>query len=387
MSHIVECLSPWHGRLAHVCLSDAQRPQQSQGSQRPLRARSGNLIACLCALCGLCGLCARAGADEKPATTAPASIVVAGDGTGDYRGIQEAVNAVPAGNAQRIVIHIRPGMYRGQVVVPREKRFVSFLGEAADKTLITESWNLRTIGKNGQAIGVFGAATVIVLADDFEAENITFENGAGNRGQAPALSVSGDRAVFRRCNFMSWQDTLLLNQGRHYLDSCYICGSVDFIAGGATAFFEKCRMHCMTGGYITAASTPQDQAYGFVFSGCRITAEADRRNVYLGRPWRSFASVTFLRTDMPGSVDDAGWDNWRVPDREKTTRFAEYRSEGLGAHPSARVAWSKQLTDEQAKAITRESVLGGKDGWDPKPAGAATQPAAAANPGAGAANK
>ncbi|MDB5304284.1 MAG: hypothetical protein JWM97_1833 [Phycisphaerales bacterium] len=316
-------------------------------------------------------------ADEKPAATAPASLVVAADGTGDFRGIQEAVNAVPAGNAQRVVIHIRPGLYRGQVVVPREKRFISLVGEAPDKTLITESWNLRTIGKNGQPLGVFGAATVIVLGDDFEAENITFENAAGNHGQAPAVNVNGDRAAFRRCNFLSWQDTLLLNQGRHYLDSCYVCGSVDFISGGATAFLENCRLHCLTGGSITAASTPQDQPYGFVFSRCKITAEADRYNVFLGRPWRSSASVTFLRTEMPVSVDEVGWDNWRAPEREKTVRFAEYRSTGLGAHPSARVAWSKQLTDEQAKEITRQSVLRGKDGWDPKPAGAATQPAAA----------
>ncbi|MDB5355446.1 MAG: pectin esterase [Phycisphaerales bacterium] len=314
-------------------------------------------------------------ADEKPAA-GPVSFVVAADGSGDFRGVQEAINAVPAGNAQRVVIHIRPGLYRGQVVVPRDKRLISIVGEAPDKTLITETWNLRTIGKNGLPLGVFGAATFIVLADDFEAENITFENASGNHGQAPAVSVSGDRAAFHRCNFMSWQDTLLLNQGRQFFDSCYVCGSVDFIAGGATAFFESCRLHCLTGGYITAACTPQEQAYGFVFSKCQITAGPDRYNIFLGRPWRSFANVTFLRTEMPVSVDEAGWDNWRVPEREKTARFAEYHSTGLGAHASSRAAWSKQLTDEQAKEITKESVLRGKDGWDPKAVGEAAEPVA-----------
>jgi pectinesterase len=170
--------------------------------------------------------------------------------------------------------------------------------------------------------------------------------------------------VFRNCRFLGWQDTVFINRGRQYFEGCYICGHVDFIFGGATAYFEKCHIHCLGNGYITAASTPDNQQFGFVFSNCRITA-APSIKTYLGRPWRDFSCVTFLNTEMPDAVSPEGWQNWNLPAREKTSRYSEFGSSGAGGSIQGRVKWSRQLTREQAAQLSAPRVLGGTDGWNP----------------------
>ena len=140
---------------------------------------------------------------------------------------------------------------------------------------------------------------------------------------------------------------------------------MDFIFGAATVFFEKCHIHCLRNGYITAASTPYDQPFGFVFSDCRITGQTPEVRTYLGRPWRLYASTIFLNTEMSKVVRPEGWNNWKKPEAEKTARYAEFNSRGPGTDPQARVSWARQLTPAEAAAITRQKVLAGSDGWDP----------------------
>src|SRR5262249_38746464 len=159
--------------------------------------------------------------------------------------------------------------------------------------------------------------------------------------------------------------TIFANRGRHYFEDCYITGHVDFIFGGATIFFEKCHIHCRGNGYVTAASTPDNQPFGFVFSHCRITGETPDVKTYLGRPWRDFSSVTFLNTEMSEVVRAAGWHNWDKPEREKTSRYSEFNSTGAGAGSPARVVWTRRLTRAQADRITARRVLAGYDGWNP----------------------
>jgi pectinesterase len=219
--------------------------------------------------------------------------------------------------------------------------------------------------EQGKELGTFRTPTVKIEADDFSAENITFENSAGDVGQALAVAVLSDRVVFRNCRFLGWQDTIWDHKGRHYYENCYITGHCDFIFGGGIAFFEKCHIHCLNGSYITAASTPEQESFGYVFSNCQITGEPEKSRTYLGRPWRDYASVIFLNTEMSKIVRPEGWHNWKKPHREKTSRYAEYNSTGDGADPSARVKWSRQLTCEEARAITISTVLSGADGWDP----------------------
>jgi pectinesterase len=298
---------------------------------------------------------------------AQTKLVVAADGSGHFRTVQEAINAVPQTTCpdNPAIILVKPGVYKELIYVQREKRFVHLIGENTEKTVLTFDLHANVIGKDGKPIATFRTPSTIIDADDFTAENVTFENSAGPVGQALAIRVDGDRTVFRNCHFLGWQDTILLNRGRQYFEGCYITGHVDFIFGGATAFFERCHIHCLKDGYITAASTPFEQPFGFVFSNCKITGEPAVKT-YLGRPWRPYAGVIFLNTSMSEVVRPAGWHNWNFPEREKTVRYAESNSTGAGANSGARVAWGKQLTKTNAGRITLEKVLGGFDRWDPK---------------------
>jgi pectinesterase len=294
-------------------------------------------------------------------------ITVALDGTGQFKSVQDAIMSVPSGSPNKpIVIHIKPGVYKELIYVQHEKRFYRLVGEDAEKTILTFDLHANLVGPNGKPITTFRTPSTVIDADDVMAENLTFENTAGPVGQALAIRVDGDRVVFRRCRFLGWQDTVFLNRGRQYFEDCYIAGHVDFIFGAATAWFERCHIHCLRNGYISAASTYDNQPFGFVFSHCRITGESEVKT-YLGRPWRDFSNTMFLNTEMSAVVRPEGWQNWNLPEREKTARYSEFNSSGPGANPKARVPWSHQLANAQAKAITVQKVLGGADGWNPMP--------------------
>jgi pectinesterase len=292
--------------------------------------------------------------------------IVAADGSGQFKSVQEAINAAPQNTNQtnRWVILIKPGTYRELVYVQREKRFVKLLGENSTNTVITYDLHAMLPGPDGKPLGTFRTPTMCIDADDFAMENLTVENSAGPVGQALAIRVDGDRVAFRNCRFLGWQDTVLLNRGRQYFESCFIAGHVDFIFGGATAWFEKCHIYARGNGYITAPSTPKETTWGFVFHKCKITG-APNAMVYLGRPWRDHGSATFLECEMSEVVRPEGWHNWGRPERETSARFAEYRSTGPGASPNARVKWAKQLSDPEARQISIKRVLGSHDDWNP----------------------
>ncbi len=299
--------------------------------------------------------------------SAETNLYISADGSNQFATVQAAINATPQTtcSTNHCIIHIKPGIYKELIYVQREKHFVYLVGEDAGKTVVTYDLNARMPGADGKPMGTYRTPTAVIDADDFTVENVTFENSAGPVGQALALRVDGDRVAFRNCRFLGWQDTVFLDRGRQYFEGCYITGHVDFIFGGATVFFEKCHIHCLTNGYITAASTPEQEPFGYVFSNCKITGELPGARTYLGRPWRAFSSVTYLNTEMSEVVTNVGWNNWKDPAREKTVRYAEFNSTGPGANPQARVPWSRQLTTAEAKAITSQKVLGGLDGWNP----------------------
>jgi pectinesterase len=293
-----------------------------------------------------------------------ANAIVAADGGADYTTVQDAINAVPQNTRaeRRWVIFVRAGTYRELVYVQREKRFVTLVGEDPLRTTITYDLDATRIGLDGKPIGTFRTPTVVIDADDFAAENLTFENAAGPVGQALALRVDGDRVLFRNSRFLGWQDTIFLDRGRQYFEDSLIAGHVDFIFGGATAYFERSHVHCWGNGYITAASTPPERAHGFVFANGRITGQSPEVRTYLGRPWRDFAQVAFLNTEMSGVVRPEGWHNWDRPERESSARYAEFGSTGPGAQRDARVRWAKRLSESEASAMTVGAVL---DEWDP----------------------
>jgi len=316
----------------------------------------------------LLGLLISLGICISDARAVQADATVAPNGDGQFKSIQDAINAAPqtTSSTKRWTIRVKTGIYKENIYVQREKRFIRLVGEDAEKTILTYNLNANMLGQDGKPIGTFRTASTVIDADDFTAENLTFENSAGPVGQALAIRIDGDRAIFRKCRFLGWQDTILANRGRHYFEGCYIAGHVDFIFGGATVFFERCHIHCLRNGYITAASTPTEQPFGFVFSHCKITGETPEVKTYLGRPWRAFASVIFLNTEMSDVVRPVGWHNWDKPDREKTSRYAEFKSTGPGAEKEARALWSRQLSVSEATRVRVERVLGGVDRWNPK---------------------
>lgn len=292
----------------------------------------------------------------------PVRMVVAQDGSGDSKTVQWAIDhAPPAKPGQRIVIEIRPGIYRERVTVPQDRPLVTFLGSDAARTVITYDMSAKAAG------GTFFSATVNVQGAGFHAENITFENTFGVGSQAVALHIHSDRAVFRNCRFLGWQDTLYAAQGRQYYENCLIEGHVDFIFGNAAAVFEGCELKSRGAGYITAHSrlTP-DGPTGYVFLKCRLTGENTGAGVYLGRPWRPYARVVFWDCFLDGHIRPEGWENWRNPENEKTAWYAEFGSLGPGAKPEGRVAWAKPLAPKDTAQFRPEVFLRGADNWDPR---------------------
>lgn len=296
-------------------------------------------------------------ADSRPDATVSAT------GQADFKTVQEAVFKAPqtASADDPWVILVKPGTYEERVYIQQEKRHIRLVGEDAASTIINFGLFASMKGPDGLEIGTFRTPTVTIDADDFAVEKITFRNSAGPVGQALALRVDGDRVTFRDCRFTGYQDTILLNRGRQYFENCTITGDVDFIFGGATAWFEKCTVDCLRNGYVTAASTPQESRYGFVFSECVITTAPDIK-VYLGRPWRPFASTIFLRTEMGEGIRPEAWHNWGQPEREKSSRYAEFESSGPGARLDKRVSWATTLSKSDAAKITKAAVLGD---WTP----------------------
>jgi len=172
--------------------------------------------------------------------------------------------------------------------------------------------------------------------------------------------------VYKHCRFLGWQDTILINAGRHYFGDCYIAGHVDFIFGNAAAVFDRCEIHSRGAGYIAAVSRTMPQGpEGFVFDHCRLTADAGVHDVFLGRPWRNYARVVYLDCWMGDHIRPEGWNNWNKEAAEQTSWFAEYGSDGPGGSAAARVKWAKPLTAEAARAFRPDVFLRGSDGWNP----------------------
>jgi pectinesterase len=318
-------------------------------------------IVLICAGAVLAASAARAQTDAKLLTA-----VVAKDGSGHFTTIQAAMAKIGMGSPEQpATIYVRSGVYRELVYAQREKRYVRLIGEDPETTVLIYGLHAGTTGPDGEKIGTFRTPTFFLDADDFTVENMTIQNDAGPVGQALAIAVNGDRVVFRNCRFLGHQDTVFLNRGRQYFDGCSIVGTIDFLFGGATAWFENCDIRALASSFITATSTPPEAAYGFIFNRCRVIV-AEGETTYLGRPWRDHSAVLFMRCNLGAGIRPEGWHNWDKRWRETTSRYLEYRNTGPGADRSGRVPWSRELTPNEADLITPATALGGCDGWDPK---------------------
>jgi len=300
----------------------------------------------------------------------PTHLTVAQDGSGNYKTIQEAVNAMHDFSQERVTIYVKKGVYHEKLVIPSWKTNISIIGENRDSTIITnDDYSGKPFPGGKDEMGndkfrTFNSYTMIVKGNDFRAENLTIQNTAGRVGQAVALHVEGDRCVIMNCNLLGNQDTLYvgIDSSRQYYYNCFIQGTTDFIFGPATVIFEKCTIKSLINSYITAASTTPHQLYGFVFLNCDLIADTAAKKVFLGRPWRPYARTVYINTRMGDHINPVGWDNWRNVENEKTAYYAEYNCSGPGSNTSARAAWSHQLTKSEAKQYTMDNIFGD---WKP----------------------
>lgn len=302
---------------------------------------------------------------DKPATQTAFDFVVAPDGSGDFRTVQEAINAVPPLRKNRTRILIKKGTYKEKLILPPTAINVTFVGEELNHTVLSFDDYASRKNRFGEDIGTSASASFFIYGDGFEARNITFENTAGPVGQAVAVRIDGDRVKFENCRFLGNQDTLYPHgrESRQYYKNCYIEGTVDFIFGWSTAVFDSCTIYCKSAGYVTAASTEAQKTVGFVFRNCTIAGSAPEHSVYLGRPWRPYARVVFMDCALGNVIRPEGWHNWGKEDNEKTAFFAEYNNSGPGASNQDRVSWAQMLPAETAAFYQSLGNLLGD--WDP----------------------
>lgn len=290
------------------------------------------------------------------------TIVVSRDGTGNFRTLQEAIESARAFMDYTVTIYVRNGVYKEKVIVPSWVENIDIIGEDRDKTIITYDDHA-----NINKMGTFRTYTVKVEGSDITFKNLTIENNAAQLGQAVALHTEGDRLKFINCRILGNQDTIYTGAKftRLYFKDCYIDGTTDFIFGPSTALFEDCIIHSKRNSYVTAASTPKEAKYGYVFKHCKLTAEPGVDKVYLGRPWRPYAYTLFIECELGKHIVSAGWHNWGKQSNEETARYMEYKNTGEGANASERVAWSKQLIKKDAEAVTVDAIFRTQSNWNP----------------------
>ena len=290
------------------------------------------------------------------------TLVVSRDGTGDFRTLQEAVESARAFMDYTVTIYVKNGVYKEKVIVPSWVENIDIIGEDRDKTIITYDDHA-----NINKMGTFRTYTVKVEGSDITFKNLTIENNAAQLGQAVALHTEGDRLKFINCRILGNQDTIYTGAKftRLYFKDCYIDGTTDFIFGPSTALFENCMIHSKRNSYVTAASTPKEAKYGYIFKHCKLTAEPGVDKVYLGRPWRPYAYTLFIECELGKHIVPAGWHNWGKQSNEETARYMEYKNTGEGANVSERVAWSKQLTKKEAEAVTVDAIFRTQSDWNP----------------------
>jgi pectinesterase len=293
------------------------------------------------------------------------AIIVAADGSGKYRSVQQALDAVPLHNKKNVTIFIRNGIYKEKLHLDSTKNNVTIIGEDKFKTILAFDDHTGKLSPTGDTINTRTSWSFLIRADDFTAKNITFRNDAGfTAGQAVAVESDGDKAAFYNCRFVGNQDVLFTNSesARQYFQHCYIEGTTDFNFGSTTVWFERCHIHSRKDSHITAASTPKTNPFGYIFNDCVLTGDTSLHKVSLGRPWRPYANVVYLHCYIGQHVKPEGWSNWNNTDNYLTTRYAEYQNYGPSSDSIGRVKWSRQLRDDEAKEITIHNVL---RGWVP----------------------
>lgn len=292
-----------------------------------------------------------------------ANVVVAKDGSGKYKTLNEAIASAPVNSNSRYVIHIKKGTYKENVVIASNKKNIMLLGDGIDDTILTGNLNYAA------GTGTFNTPTVACNADGFIAQNMRFQNTAGPGGeQAVALRVSGDKSVINRCKIDAFQDTLYAHNQRQFYKDCYITGTVDFIFGNAAVVFQKSKIVARKGrkgqqNMLTAqGKTDKNQNTGTSIQSCTITPSTDLAPVkgtfksFLGRPWQIYSTTVFMESSIDNHIDPAGWAPWDGNRGLDTLYYGEYKNTGAGADTSRRVKWKGYHVITQASEAKKFTV-------------------------------
>lgn len=330
--------------------------------------------------------------------------------SGAFHCIQAAIDSISAFNREPVRIELAPGIYHEKLSL--EKPFVTLAGMGktpADTVISYDDFGNDTM-PDGTRRGTFRSYTLFVHAADVTLHNLTVENASGDsdtHGQAIALYAECDRFFADSCRLLGHQDTLFTGplppkelqpngflgptqfapriNGRQYYRNCYICGDVDFIFGSATAYFEHCTLESLRRskpgdatlpagsgegilspeGYVTAASTPEGQEYGYVFADCEfISRDCPQASVYLGRPWRDYAKTVLIDCALGAHIHPAGFHDWNKVHAHERIFYAEYESSPQPSRDT-RADFVHTLDAAQAAHFSRENVLSGTDNWAP----------------------
>ena len=332
--------------------------------------------------------------------------VSAGGQQGDFENITDALHSIPENNHEPVTIFIAPGIYHEKITIDRDLVTLEGTGESNEDVVLTFDDYANFIMEDGMKRGTFRSYSVFIDAHDVTLKNLTIENASGDsitHGQAIALYADGDRLTVDSCRLLGHQDTLFTGplppkevqkngfigpkqfapriNGRQYYKNCYICGDVDFIFGSATAYFEDCTIESLRRfpeenskdngdviqGYVTAASTPEGQEYGYVFSKCKLIAEkCQPGSVYLGRPWREYAKTVFIDCSFGAHIHPELFHDWGKEHARETVFY------GVGGCQKAsesvfpeKADFVQELGQEDISTFSKEKVLSGEDGWLP----------------------
>lgn len=312
-----------------------------------------------------------------------------------YPTIMQAIASIPTDNRDPVTIEVAPGTYHEKVTLDRPN--VRLVGSSAEECVITYGDYAKDLMPDGSKRGTFRSYTFLLDADHVTLENLTIRNSACPRSkveQAIALYADGDGLTIRSCRLESYQDTLFTGPlpptaikpggfvgpkefaerrvGHQYYKDCYICGDIDFIFGSAIAYFENCEIASVFSeelspdadgnapvyGYATAASTPEDSPYGYVFDHCRFTSSCPKNSCYLGRPWRDYAKTVLLNCYLGDHIRPEGFHDWNKPNAREHAFYAEYNSTGPGAYgKEQRASFVHALSDEEALHYAKDKVL------------------------------
>ncbi|XP_052206894.1 probable pectinesterase/pectinesterase inhibitor 21 [Diospyros lotus] len=302
------------------------------------------------------------------------NVVVAQDGSGKYKTINEALKEIPKKGETTFVIYVKAGTYKEYVNITKQMTNVLLIGDGPTTTRITGNKSFKS-GYN-----TYRTATLTADGEHFMLKNIGVENTAGHDGhQAVALRVGSDRSIIFNCHIDGYQDTLYAHAHRQFYRDCTITGTIDFIFGDSAALFQNCKMVVRKPGpnqdcMVTAQGrTDKRGVSGIVIQGSIITvapefaAAAGEHKAFLGRPWKNFSRTVIMESQIDGGIDPAGWAPWQGDIYLDTLWYAEYKNKGAGANKSKRVNWpgiQKKISADVAQTFTARQFIDG-DLWIP----------------------